>query len=945
MSRKTPVALAASAFFGGSLLFGAAAVLAQDAQRIEITGSHIRRLQAESASPVQTLSREDIEKSGKASVAELLQSLAVDNQGSVPTNFGSGFASGASGISLRGMGAASTLVLLNGRRVAPYGLADDGQKVFADLNMIPMEAVERIEIAKDGASAVYGSDAIAGVVNIILRKNFNGTAVKLSAGTSAEGDGRQTRAAITTGFGDFDQDGHNLLFNLELGERDPIWNRDRAGRGAVGRSDLRDLGFDASTGGSGGGFILGRNSSSASSINGNVRNPATLEYWNRGDANGAGFTRYFPGAACSNFTQQPQGDPGYNGASGCLVDVAQRYGQIQPSQQTLNFFGRGALALGGDLQGYLELNHYRAKSTSSTSPSAVSSSQGYPGGPVSGAAVQLGASHPDNPYFGSAARLRYIADDVGPRVSHVESDFSRLVLGVRGSAAGWYLDSALLHSQSNAGNTRTGYLQRDVAYALLDPSAANVAAAAAGSAAYAALPAGSTWRIAENAGLNSAALYAALSPTINSDSNSKTTQIDLKASRDLMDLDGGALALALGAELRRESIRLEPTTGTERGNVIGLGFSAYEGQRSLVAGYAELLAPLSKAVELSAALRADRYSDVGSAFTPKLGIKFTPWRQLALRATYGEGFRAPSAAENGRGGLAAFSSASDPVRCALGVSSACSAGSVAVITSPNPDLVPEKSKTFTLGLVLEPAAGTYVSMDLWQVQRRDEINQESTSAAIAAGKIARDPSTATQIPGDPGAIVAVLARYINSSRSTVRGLDVDLRQALSLGGAGKLGIELKWTHLFEWSRDDPSGVTLRFDGTHGNCDVTNCIGTPADRLNLGLSWEAGAWRVAAAAQHRAALRNVTTRADSECATFYADGSDAPNGCRIGSFTSWDLNVRWQMSPNVELFGGVQNLFDRVPPLDTTTYGATAYNPLDYSGAVGRYVTLGMKARF
>src|SRR6476469_5519050 len=115
----------------------------QPMARVEITGSNIRRSEAETSSAVQTLNRADIEKSGRTSVAALLQTLAVDNQGSVPSNFGNGFAQGASGISLRGLGAASTLVLLNGRRVAPYGLADDAKKVFTDLNIIPTDAVER----------------------------------------------------------------------------------------------------------------------------------------------------------------------------------------------------------------------------------------------------------------------------------------------------------------------------------------------------------------------------------------------------------------------------------------------------------------------------------------------------------------------------------------------------------------------------------------------------------------------------------------------------------------------------------------------------------------------------------------------------------------------------------------------------------------------------------
>ena len=141
--------------------------------RIEVTGSNIPRTSTETASPVQVISRQEIDRTGKATVAEYLQTLTSDGAGSVPKTFGNGFAGGGAGVSLRGLGAGSTLVLLNGRRIAPYGLADDGQKVFTDLSTIPMEAVERVEVLKDGASAIYGSDAIAGVVNIILRQRFH----------------------------------------------------------------------------------------------------------------------------------------------------------------------------------------------------------------------------------------------------------------------------------------------------------------------------------------------------------------------------------------------------------------------------------------------------------------------------------------------------------------------------------------------------------------------------------------------------------------------------------------------------------------------------------------------------------------------------------------------------------------------------------------------------
>ena len=197
---------------------------------------------------------------------------------------------------------------------------------------------------------------------------------------------------------------------------------------------------------------------------------------------------------------------------------------------------------------------------------------------------------------------------------------------------------------------------------------------------------------------------------------------------------------------RDESISLQPSQGTERGNIIGLGYSAYDGGRTVYAGYAELLAPVLKQVELSAAVRYDHYSDAGSSTTPKLGIKYTPIRQLALRATYAQGFRAPSPAENGIGGLAAFSTAADPPRCALGIAAACSAANIAIITAPNPALKPEKSDNYTVGLVFEPTSKTSIALDYFDITRKNEINQEHTDARRS--RQVTSPATVTrQGPG------------------------------------------------------------------------------------------------------------------------------------------------------------------------------------------------------
>jgi iron complex outermembrane receptor protein len=913
--------------------------------RVEVTGSNIRRSEAETASSVITVNRADIEKSGKNTVAELLQTLAVDNQGSVPTTFGNGFAAGASGISLRGLGASSTLVLLNGRRMAPYGLADDGQKQFSDLNVIPTDAVDRIEVLKDGASAIYGSDAIAGVVNVILRRDYVGNTFRFSRGASEDWDGKRTNLAFTKGIGSLDTDRYNFLFSIEYKKFDEIWYRDRSDRDYIGRIDLRPWGFSARENLGGTGTIIPGTGAAGSAINGNVRNPADLtNYYNRGNLAGPGFTRTFPGAACANFTNHPQGDPG----GGCIIDSTQVYNQIEPKQENISFFTRGTWQATPDLQVYSEFNYYSSQTDTATTPSGISGSVGYPGGPVNNATIQFGAAHPDNPYFGSPARLRYLAGDVGPRVSSIGSNFLRWVGGAKGTNYGWDWDSAILFSHNHVNNVQDGYLQRDVAYALLDPSAANVAAARANSAAYAALPPGTFWRIGENAGLNSPALYAALSPTIGNRANSKVIQGDVKATREFENIPylSAPLGLAVGAEWRRENTELRATSGTERGNIIGLGYSAYAGGRNVFALYGEALAPLPYNIEASAALRWDHFTDVGNSYTPKAGLKWTPVREFALRGTFARGFRAPSPAENGVGGLAAYSTAADPVRCALGVPGTCDAGSVAVITSPNPALSPERSRSYNVGVIWDPIPRASISVDYWTIKRKNEINQDQTDAAIAAGSVVRDPGSVSAIPGDPGALLAVLSRYVNSAQTKVRGIDLDGRYNYRLPDTyGNLSFDVKYTHFFEWTRTERDGSSRDFAGTHGNCDVTNCTGTPDNKANVRVGWDRNDWRVSLNANFRGKLENRLAKGDPDCASHYADGRDAPADCELASFTTFDLVARWKPAPSWEVFGSIQNLFDKVAPLDALTYGAQAYNPLDYEGARGRYYTLGARYTF
>ena len=906
------------------MTLSAQAAFAQDAStsadtktldRITVTGSNIPRTTTETASPIQIISREQIDRTGKTTVGEYLQSLSVDGAGSVPKSFGNGFAGGGSAISLRGLGAGSTLVLHNGRRLAPFGLADDGQKVFTDLSTIPLDAVERIEVLKDGASSIYGSDAIAGVVNILLRKDFTGTVVTGSYGTSGDSDGNQRKASLTTGFGDMATDGYNVFFSVEGAKTDGIGISDRRNRKWIGSGDTRPYGY--AIGGNLPGRITGGGTGAGGGPTGAIENPNTELF------------ESLPGcAALSNVTPQ---DP----AGGCLWDVGQ-FRDLSPQEEYINFFSRASFAVGDTSELYMELGMSNKKTVFKNTPSGVSGAWGYPGGPVNASdpgpgATVLGPDHPDNPYPGTANRLRYTAFDVGPRTTYNDSRFMRLLLGFKGTVADWDYDVGYLHSQSNLNNERTGFLRYSaVKTALEDPNS----------------PVG-YWRIGDDSGLNSQALYDFISPRISATGETKLDIFDAKATRSLMDLRGGPLGIAVGAEYRRQSVLLTPQTYTDIGDIIGLGYSAYEGVEKVTSAYVELNAPILESLELTAALRTDRYDQGENSTTPKVGVKWTPTDWIALRGTYAEGFRAPNPAEAGTGGLAAFSTAVDPVRCAAPGNEPqdCDAGNIALITSPNPELRPEESKSYTLGVVLQPWQGTSLALDAFRIKRTDEIFSGSADAAIAAGGANVIRGT-NEIPGTPGSgsILAVLINYQNASSTTVEGLDLDLSQRFDLGNAGNLRLDLQWTHISSFEREDVDGTLHEFAGTHGNCDVTNCIGTPKNRANFAATWEMDHFSLSGLVNWRDSMRNAP-ETGAGCANRFPNNDEAPSGCELASFYTIDLSGRWEATEHWEIFGSVANVTDRIAPLDPLTYGAINYNPLDFSGAIGRYYTLGAKFKF
>jgi iron complex outermembrane receptor protein len=908
-----------AALYGGQAFAQATTPPTQELQRVTITGSNIKRTDTETASPVQVLTREDIEKTGKQSVQEVLRGITADGVGSIPTSFSNGFASGSAAVSLRGLGVNSTLVLLNGRRMTTYGLADDGTRNFVDLNSLPLEAVDRIEVLKDGASAIYGADAVGGVVNVILRKNYKGGSIGGSYGQTGHSDGQTTRAFGSIGFGDIDADRYNVFFTIEAAQQKNIWSTDR---GFIGQSDLRQFGYyDTTNGQPRPYFGLGPSSNSPYGV---VRNPATNARTNL--------------ISCGGNVSATTGL--------CLYDPLVEQ-EVQPQIDRLNLFGRGTLQFSPNLSAYLELGFFNTKTKSNGTLGANNDSGVYlPGDPFNPLVVHgpmnLPAGHPDNP-FGVDRAFFIRPMELGGRDQKTDNQVIRLVQGLQGTAWGWDFDVGASYIKSRLKNDNYGYINYDVMQAALNNG---------------------TYRITSPS-LTSPAVLAAISPTLENIPTSSIKSIDFKASRELMNLPGGPLGLALGAETRWEAANTPAVPGTDTGSIVGLGFSAFSATRRVTALFTELNAPVTKWLELNGAVRYDHYSDFGDSTTPKIGFKIKPFDQFAVRGTYSEAFRAPGPAERG-GSSFGFTT-------------------FGILSQGNPDIQPEKAKSYTLGVIVEPMPGTSATLDYWKVDRTNEIVQADPNAIVGNLPTTGTPLSkiAGAVPGSfiyydvDGNIGTVTGFYENASKTKTDGIDLELRHRMSLGEAGKLTAQLNWSHTNKLERTGTDGVTVDYAGTHGPLVQSAGGGSPKDRATLSITWDRGPWAVTGAINYVGPIKMVDHKGETtpqdlnpdgtpagtitnpntgvtypdngqyDCGVFDTNGN-VYNGCRLPSFTTFDLFAKWTPIKNLDINFSIQNLFDRKAPFDpylAIPYGINYNQTWHQSGAVGRFFTVGARYSF
>lgn len=918
MFKRTKVCSGLMLAFGGTAmaLSSLPAHAQQTLERVEITGSNIKRTDTETASPVQVLTRAEIERTGKQSIQEVLRGITADGVGSIPSSFTNGFASGSAAISLRGLGVNSTLVLVNGRRMTTYGLADDGTRNFVDLNSLPLEAVDRIEVLKDGASAIYGADAVGGVVNVILRKNYTGKSIGGSYGQASRGDGQTTRAFGSVGFGDMESDRFNVFFTLEASQQKNIWSKDR---GFLGQSDLRSLGFyDTTNGAPRPWFGLGP---TANSPYGVIRNPATNARVN---------VIPCPPSAILPST----GLCGYDG----LTEQ-----EIQPALDRLNFFGRGTLQFSPSLTAYAEVGYFSTKSKANGTLGANNDGGVFNPGDLSNPLIVHGlmtlpAGHPDNP-FGVDRTLGIRPLELGGRDQTTENEVLRLVQGLQGNAYGWDFDVGASYIKSRLKNYNYGFIRYDVMQQALNNG---------------------TYRLTSPS-LTDPAVLAAISPTLLNVPTSSIKAIDFKASRELMDLPGGPLGVALGGEMRWEAANTPPVPYTETAEIVGLGYSAFSASRRVNAVYGEVNAPVAKWLELNAAVRYDKYSDFGDSTTPKIGFKIKPSDQFAIRGTYAEAFRAPGPAETGGSsfGFTAYG----------------------ILSQGSPNIKPETAKSYTLGLIAEPVAGTSATLDYWKVDRKNEIVQADPASILAGKPLNGQPANSKAAGAVPGSFIyydadgnvsTVTGFYQNAAKTKTDGIDLELRHRMNLGEAGKLTAQLNWTHVNKYERTDPFGNTFSYEGTHGPIVQSSGGGTPKDRMSLALTLDRGPWAFTGVVNYVGPLKLVDHKGETssdngdgtatdptngliwpynggalDCGVFNLSGSPA-NGCRLPSFTTLDLFAKWTPIKNLDVNFSIQNVFDKKPPFDpylVLSYGINYNQSWHQSGAVGRFFTVGAKYSF
>lgn len=855
------------ALFASACLIPATCIHAADVpvETVVVTGSRIARgSDFESPSPVVTVDRESIERQGYNNLQQLMEKMPANGNGAFSTrgNNQDSTANGAASISLRGLGADATLVLVNGRRVAISAFAESITTNFVDINSIPVAAIERVEVLKDGSSAVYGSDAVAGVVNIILRRDYTGLETAVSYGNADGYDERNASAVWGIGGDDF-----NVTMILDYFKNSSLFNSERGPIGSANQTARGGQDFRSSRG------YPGSFAVSDGILDAEGNDAAALR------------------------------DPGCPAGSQAGVNCVYDFGQwsvLVPEAERTGFLTLAHQKLGDDVELFGELALQHNTSFAQGAPTPLDESAG----------LSVPVTHPNNPFPGATAIdiRRYRTVDAGPRVWSIETDNVRGLLGLRGRLADWDWEVAAQRARSESEQTgsrsqgwvRTDFLQQEINAGRYNPFGGVQ---------------------------NPADVIGAITTSLVRRGESELTGYDAQVSGELFDLPAGTVRMAAGAEYRDESVSDIPDDQFQRGLIFGTEAVSANASRDSWAAFVEFAVPVVQGVELSLAARYDDYSDFGDTTNPKIAVRWAPIDQLALRASWGTGFRAPSLAQIGLGPSQESQFFIDTFGCAAGAPGACSPLDYNIIFSGNPNLKAEESETLNLGVAWRPADSMEFSLDYWDITQENKID-EAPFGFIYQQFCGVQNSTVCQRSAPLGGatlgtLQTIASGFLNIGEVNASGVDLSGYYRFD-AGPGRLTLGLSYQHLLEYERVElnSAGTAFVSRALEGEYEF------PEDRAQLSADFSSGVWGV------YAQLSYIGPFEDTPDVNF--DGIldfDRFSTPEVDSWMTLDLQFRYTGLDNVQLLVGVDNVVDEEPPFavgdgDTDVFGyvQAVHNP-------------------
>ncbi len=727
------------------------AVLAQDdaddeegveLDRVQVTGSRIKRTDVEGALPVTVIDRDMIEMSGESSAADMLRNLTFNSAGSFRPQSGSS-AQGVSAVALRGIGSSRTLVLVDGRRLAKSPSTGSNQ----DLNQIPLGAIERIEVLSDGASAIYGTDAIGGVINIVLRDDYQGAEVMIGQANvsvpSEDGGDREEGYAV---FGASSAT-TKLIGGLSWNDRDIIWAREfpwyRPGSSVYGNS------FTTITGG--------------------FDNFDWTSY-----GNGLGCD--FPG---TGFYTVPNSNA-VNGTR-CSYNFA-LVSADEASTSNKSIYLKADHEINNDWSVWMNANSSQSWSFGRYAPVPDSSYFSVPLSPASPNNPTNPASALYDPIFGPPAFVNWWHrfDALGNRDSEVENRVEDFTIGMTGWVGNAEVDFGVRKTKNKTYDIGRNYLLRSAAATLIEDGSYDLA----------------------NPYANPAQVLNSMKVVISRISNYDQDEAFASIALDMFEMDAGPVQWFFGGEYREVRYFDRYDSLSEAGQIGGSAGNSAGGTRDVTSFYFETLLPITDNFEVSVAGRHDDYSDYGSDFSPKVSVRWQATDELVLRASIGEGFHAPTLDIITQLDSFSADSVQDPQSCVAQAQPANCILQVNATVTANPDLASEQSDQYSFGVAWAPTDWFNGTLDYYNIEVTNRI-RSFTSQNLIDAETAGDPvPPGLGVVRNPsnGAIVNITRGFGNEGTLETSGFDVNARFTFDIGD-GRLSSNWQYSQILDYTID------------------------------------------------------------------------------------------------------------------------------------------------